>query len=95
MTKRELLEKIVDYQTGDIFMKEMEDAVDDYSTALIAAKLNVRRSVPPTVAEVVPEAEKLLEAVKKHHPHMNMETQLDLYMAYHDLKNALGRHISA
>lgn len=54
----------------------------------------VSRSVPPTVAEVVPEAQKLLDAVKKHHPQMSMETQLDLYMSYHDLKNSLGRQIS-
>jgi hypothetical protein len=35
MTKRDLLEKITDYKAGDIFMKEMNDAVDTYTQALL------------------------------------------------------------
>lgn len=35
-------------------------------------------------------AKALLDAVHKHHPVMNMETQLDLYMAYHDLKKLVN-----
>jgi len=35
-------------------------------------------------------AQKLLYAVLKHHPQMNADTQLDLYMAYHDVKEAIS-----
>lgn len=35
-------------------------------------------------------AQKLLDAVGKHHPVMAMDTQLDLYMAYHEVKEALS-----
>lgn len=35
-------------------------------------------------------AQKLLDAVSKHHPQMFMDTQLDLYMAYHEVKDALS-----
>ena len=34
--------------------------------------------------------QKLLDAVGKHHPVMAMGTQLDLYMAYHEVKEALS-----
>lgn len=35
-------------------------------------------------------AQKLLDAVGKHHPQMAMDTQLDLYMAYHEVREALS-----
>ena len=38
-------------------------------------------------------SQKLLSAVGKHHPFMAMDTQLDLYMAYHDVKDALNRYL--
>jgi len=35
-------------------------------------------------------AQKLLDAVSKHHPQMAMDTQLDLYMAFHEVSEALS-----
>ena len=34
-------------------------------------------------------AQNLLDAVSKHHPQMAMDTQLDLYMAFHEVREAL------
>lgn len=89
MTHDEFMQVVYDNTTTGLQAKLIRDAAEKYYTSQNSGKPVVSGSLPPS-DELRTAVEKLLLAVKKHHPQMNMETQLDLYMSYHDVKKALG-----